>query len=79
MQNRGGKIMSYKSWMLNAMEEKGYTDTEKGLNNRLVEAIDELDEDEIDTETFIDICIEKGIDPDTVTEDDLDYIQSRLR
>ena len=47
MQNRGGKIMSYKSWMLNAMEEKGYTDT--------------------------------GIDPDTVTEDDLDYIQSRLR
>ncbi len=71
--------MSYKSWMLNAMEEKGYTDTEKGLNNRLVEAIDELDEDEIDTETFIDICIEKGIDPDTVTEDDLDYIQSRLR
>ncbi len=71
--------MSYEAWMLNAMEEKGYTDTEKGLNNRLVEAIDELDEDEIDTETFIDICIEKGIDPDTVTEDDLDYIQSRLR
>ncbi|MFR2564030.1 MAG: hypothetical protein ACLS8Q_03890 [Anaerovoracaceae bacterium] len=71
--------MSYEAWMLNAMEEKGYTDTEKGLNNRLVEAIDELDEDEIDTETFIDICIEKGIDPDTVTEEDLDYIQSRLR
>lgn len=71
--------MSYEAWMLNAMEEKGYTDTEKGLNNRLVEAIDELDEDEIDTETFIDICIEKGMDPDTVTEDDLDYIQSRLR
>ena len=70
--------MSYEAWMLNAMEEKGYTDTEKGLNNRLVEAIDELDEDEIDTETFIDICIEKGIDPDTVTEEDLDYIQSRL-
>lgn len=43
--------MSYEAWMLNAMEEKGYTDTEKGLNNRLVEAIDELDEDEIDTET----------------------------
>ena len=71
--------MSYEAWMLNALEEKGYTDTEKGLNNRLVEAIDELDEDEIDTETFIDICIEKGIDPDTVTEEDLDYIQSRLR
>lgn len=71
--------MSYEAWMLNAMEEKGYTDTEKGLNNRLVEAIDELDEDEIDTETFIDICIEKGIDPDTVTEDNLDYIESRLR
>ena len=71
--------MSYEAWMLNAMEEKGYTDTEKGLNNRLVEAIDELDEDEIDTETFIDICIEKGIDPDTVTEEDLDYIQSRVR
>ena len=71
--------MSYEAWMLNAMEEIGYTDTEKGLNNRLVEAIDELDEDEIDTETFIDICIEKGIDPDTVTEEDLDYIQSRLR
>lgn len=70
--------MSYEAWMLNAMEEKGYTDTEKGLNNRLVEVLDELDEDEIDTETFIDICIEEGIDPDTVTEDDLDYIQSRL-
>lgn len=60
------------------MEKNGYTDTEKGLNNRLVEVLNELDEDEIDTETFIDICIEKGIDPDTVTEDDLDYIQSRL-
>ncbi len=70
--------MSYEAWMLNAMEEKGYMDTEKGLNNRLVEMIDELDEDEIDTETFIDLCIEAGIDPDTVTEDDLDYIQSRL-
>ena len=39
------------------MEEKGYTDKEEGLNNRLVEAIGELGEDEIDTETFIDICI----------------------
>ena len=71
--------MSYEAWMLNAMEEKGYTDTEKGLNNRLVEVLDELDDDEIDTENFIDICIEEGIDPDTVTEEDLDYIQSRLR
>ena len=71
--------MSYEAWMLNAMEEKVYTDTEKGLNNRLVEVLDELDDDEIDTETFIDICIEEGIDPDTVTEEDLDYIQSRLR
>ena len=71
--------MSYEAWMLNAMEEKGYTDTEKGLNNRLVEVLDELDDDEIDTETFIDICIKEGIDPDTVTEEDLDYIQSRLR
>ena len=71
--------MSYEAWMLTAMEEKGYTDTEKGLNNRLVEVLDELDDDEIDTETFIDICIEEGIDPDTVTEEDLDYIQSRLR
>jgi hypothetical protein len=35
------------------MEEKGYTDKEEGLNNRLVEAIGELGEDEIDTETFI--------------------------
>ena len=70
--------MIYEPWMLSAMEENGYTDTEKGLNNRLVEALDELDEDEIDTETFIDICIEEGIDPDTVTEEDLDYIESRL-
>lgn len=71
--------MIYEPWMLNAMEENGYTDTEKGLNNRLVEALNELDEDEIDTETFIEICIEEGIDPDTVTEEDLDYIESRLR
>ena len=48
------------------MEENGYTDKEEGLNNRLVEAIGELGEDEIDTETFIDICIEKGIASDTV-------------
>ena len=71
--------MIYEPWMLSAMEENGYTDTEKGLNNRLVEALNELDEDEIDTETFIEICIEEGIDPDTVTEEDLDYIESRLR
>ena len=45
--------MSYEAWMLNAMEEKGYTDTEKGLNNRLVEAIDELDEDHTDSETSV--------------------------
>ena len=70
--------MSYEAWMLNAMEENGYMDTEKGLNDRLVEVLSELDEDEIDTETFIEICIEEGIDPDTVTEEDLDYIQSRL-
>ena len=53
-------------YIFNAMEEKGYTDKEEGLNNRLVEAIGELGEDEIDTETFIDICIEKGIASDTV-------------
>lgn len=70
--------MIYEPWMLNAMEENGYMDTEKGLNDRFVEVLGELDEDEIDTETFIEICIEEGIDPDTVTEEDLDYIQSRL-
>lgn len=70
--------MEFKAWHLAALEEYGYTDTETGLINRVARKLAESPNETIDTEEFRRACIGCDIDPDSVTQKDLERIQKKL-
>lgn len=70
--------MTYKPWMLGALEEAGYGDTNEALINRVGRQLSNSPNDVIDTSEFRSACIACGVDPDSFTKDDLGKLQSKL-
>ncbi|MCQ2515459.1 MAG: hypothetical protein MJ094_01185 [Saccharofermentans sp.] len=70
--------MSFEPWMLAAMEDNGYMNTEYGLNMRVAKYLVENGSDDIGNDEFRDACEACGVDPDSITQKDLDEIQSKL-
>ena len=70
--------MAFVPWMLAAMEDEGYMDTSHGLNMRVAKYLAKNCSDEIGTEEFRSACISCGVDPDSVTQSDLNEIQDKL-
>lgn len=70
--------MSYKPWMLGAMEEAGYMTTNEGLINRVANALSESPNDVINTDEFRKVCISCNVDPDSFTERDFEALQKKL-
>ena len=60
--------MSFDAWMLNAMEEYGYTDTNDGLINRVAVEIQRMHPKggNVDYAEFCRICRGCGVDPRVV-------------
>ena len=71
--------MSYKPWMLAAMEEAGYMDTSEGLISRVANELNRNSGDVIDTAQFRSACVSAGVDPDSFTQSDLDRLQQKLK
>lgn len=70
--------MSFKPWMLAAMEQAGYTDTNEGLISRVANSLANSPNDIIDTAEFRSTCISCGVDPDSFTQNDLNRLQEKL-
>ena len=70
--------MSYKPWMLAAMEEEGYMSTSTGCINRVAKYLSNSPNDTIDTAEFRRACIACNVDPDSFTQRDLDDLQEKL-
>ena len=70
--------MCFEPWMLAAMEEAGYGDTNEALLNRVANHLSESPNDVIDTSEFRSACMDCGVDPDSFTQDDLEKLQSKL-
>lgn len=70
--------MSYKPWMLAAMEEKGYMDTNESLINRVANYLAKSPNDIINTAEFRHACITCNVDPDSFTQSDLNTLQRKL-
>lgn len=70
--------MAYQPWMLGAMEEAGYGDTNEALINRVARQLSKSPNDVIDTAEFRSACISCGVDPDSFTQTDLDKLQRQL-
>lgn len=70
--------MSYKPWMLAAMEDSGYTNTSHGLNMKVAHYLAKNGSDNIGNGEFAAACIACGVDPDSVTSSDLKDIQDKL-
>ncbi len=70
--------MAFESWMLAAMEDEGYMDTSHGLNMRVAKYLAKNGSDEIGIEEFRSACISCGVDPDSVTQSDLNEIQDKF-
>ena len=71
--------MAFKPWMLAAMEEAGYMDTNEGLISRVANVLNESPNDVIDTAEFRSACRSAGVDPDSFTQSDLDRLQQKLK
>ncbi len=71
--------MAFEPWMLAAMEEAGYTDTNEGLISRVANVLNRSSNDTIDTAEFRSACVSAGVDPDSFTQSDLDSLQRKLR
>ena len=71
--------MCFESWMLAAMEEAGYGDTNEALLNRVANHLSDSPNDVIDTSEFRSACMDCGVDPDSFTQDDLEKLQSKLK
>ena len=69
----------FRPWMLGAMEEAGYGDTNEALINRVARQLSQSPNDVIDTEEFRSACISCGVDPDSFTQADLDKLQRQLK
>ena len=70
--------MAYKTWHLVALEEYGYTDTSEGLVNRVARYLANSPNDSIGTEELRSACIACSVDPDSLTQEDLDKLQRKL-
>lgn len=70
--------MAFEPWMLAAMEDNGYMDTEHGLNMRVAKYLAKNGSDVIDDDEFRSACESCGVDPDSVTQTDLNEIQRKL-
>lgn len=70
--------MSYKPWHLMALEENGYTDTSQGLCNKVADYLAKYGNNNINTLEFRSACIASNVDPDSITQTDLNRIQKRL-
>ena len=68
----------YKAWHLAAMEDAGYMDTSHGLNMRVAHYLAKYGSDEIKDEEFRNACINCNVDPDSITQSDLNEIQRKL-
>jgi len=71
--------MAFEPWMLAAMEEAGYTDTNEGLISRVANILNRSHNDTIDTTEFRSACVRAGVDPDSFTQSDLDRLRKKLR
>lgn len=70
--------MAFEPWMLAAMEDAGYMDTSHGLNMRVANYLAKNGSDEIGEDEFRGACVACGVDPDSITQSDLDDIQDKL-
>lgn len=70
--------MSYSTWLLAAIEDCGYTDTNDGLINRIANYLVKSPNDTIDTAEFRSACIACKVDPDSFTQSDLEQLQRKL-
>ena len=70
--------MSYKAWHLAALEDFGYTDTNDGLINRVAYRLAKSNKETINTAEFRQACIACNVDPDSLTQSDLDKLQRKM-
>lgn len=70
--------MPFKDWHLAVLEDYGYTDTNDGLINRIARNLAASPNDTIDTEEFRQACIACNVDPDSITQSDLEKLQRKL-
>ena len=71
--------MAFRPWILAAMEDAGYGDTNEALLNRVANYLSHSPNDVIDTNEFRSACISCGVDPDSFTQDDLKKLQNKLK
>lgn len=64
----------FEPWMFVAMEEKGYTTTNRDIIQRLANYIVDNKLYDIDQELFEQICIKCNVDPSSISQDDLDTL-----
>ena len=72
--------MAYDPWMLNAMEEYGYTDTNDGLINRVAVEIQRTHPNggNIGDDEFRRACLTCGVNPSSFTQRDIEKLARRL-
>ena len=70
--------MTFKDWHLAAAEDAGLMDTERGLNSRVAHYLNNSTNNTIDSDEFAAACRACNVDPDSITENDLNEIQSIL-
>ena len=70
--------MTYEPWQLAAMEEHGITNTPAGQINRVARALAQSPNDTIDTAEFRRTCRACGVDPDSLSQKDLQHLQDAL-
>ncbi len=68
----------FEPWMFVAMEEKGYTTTNRGIIQRLANYIVDNKLYDIEQDLFEQVCIECNIDPSSITQDDLNMLMDIL-
>lgn len=68
----------YKAWHLAAMEEAGYMDTGESLCNRVANYLAKYGSDNIGNAEFRSACIACNVDPDSITQADLDKIKGLI-
>ena len=69
--------MKYEPWMLAAMEERGYMDTNEGLINRVAYHLAKSPNDTIGTSEFRSACYACNVDPDSFTDANLAKLQKK--
>lgn len=70
--------MGFQAWHLTAMEEAGYMGTNEGLCNRVANYLAKNGSDNIGYEEFRSACIACNVDPDSITQADLDKIKGLI-